>query len=220
MAFRQNKPFFLYFPLTAPHTPIVAPSKEFLGKSGLNIYADFVLEVDHVVGKIRNTLQKTGQDKNTIVVFTSDNGCSPKADFPFLTAHGHYSSYIFRGTKADLFDGGHRIPCLVQWPAQIKVPHTVSQTICLNDFTRTFAEITGYQLAENEAEDSYNLLSAILNPEYKKTIREATVSHSANGSFTIRQGEWKLLMAAGSGGLIFRCNCATCFGDVVPQKKG
>ena len=198
-ASKQSKPFFLYFPLTAPHTPI-APAKEFKGKSRLNAYADFVLEVDHVVGEILNTLEKTNSEANTIVVFASDNGCSPNADFPFLTSHGHYSSYIFRGTKADLFDGGHHIPCLVQWPAKIKIPHTVSQTICLNDFMRTFAEITGYRLADNEAEDSFNLLPAILNPGYNKTIREATISHSINGSFTIRKGDWKLLLAAGSGG--------------------
>lgn len=199
VASRHSKPFFLYFPLTAPHTPI-APSKEFLGKSGLNVYADFVLEVDHVVGEILKILQKKGLEKNTIVVFTSDNGCSPQADFPFLKEQGHHPSYIFRGNKADLFDGGHRIPCLMQWPAKVKTAHTVSQTICLNDFMATFAGITGYKPADNEAEDSYNLLPAILNPGYKKAIREATVHHSINGSFTIRKGDWKLLLAAGSGG--------------------
>ena len=195
----SEKPYFLYLALPAPHTPIL-PSKEFRGKSGLNSYADFVLMVDSKVGEVLDAIERSGENKNTIVVFASDNGCSPWADFPALIAKGHNPSYIFRGTKADLFDGGHRIPCLVQWPAKIKVPHTVSQTVCLNDFMRTFAEITGYQLNDNEAEDSYNILPAILNPEYKKIIREATVSHSINGSFTIRQGEWKLLLAAGSGG--------------------
>ena len=195
----SEKPYFLYLALPAPHTPIL-PSMEFQGKSGLNSYADFVLMVDSKVGEVLDAIDRSGEKENTIVVFTSDNGCSPWADFPALIAKGHNPSYIFRGTKADLFDGGHRIPCLIQWPANIKVPHAVSQTICLNDFMRTFAEITGYQLADNEAEDSYSLLPAILNPEDKKIIREATVSHSINGSFTIRQGDWKLLLAAGSGG--------------------
>lgn len=195
----SEKPYFLYLALPAPHTPIL-PSKEYRGKSGLNSYADFVLMVDSKVGEVLDAIERSGKNKNTIVVFASDNGCSPWADFPALISKGHNPSYIFRGTKADLFDGGHRIPCLVQWPAKIKVPHTVSQTICLNDFMRTFAEITGYQIKDNEAEDSYNILPAVLNPEYKKIIREAIVSHSINGSFTIRQGEWKLLLAAGSGG--------------------
>ena len=198
-ASQKNAPFFLYFPLTAPHTPI-APSEEFVGKSGLNAYADFVMEVDHVVGKILNTLEKSGVSKNTMVVFTSDNGCSPRADFSFLEQYGHDPSYIYRGHKADLYEGGHRIPCLVQWPAKIKNGHTVEQTVCLNDFMATFAEIVGYNLNDNEAEDSYNILPLILNPLYNNTIREATVHHSVDGSFTIRRGKWKFLLAQGSGG--------------------
>lgn len=196
---KSEKPYFLYLALPAPHTPIL-PSKEFQGKSGLNSYADFVLMVDSKVGEVLDAIDRSGEKENTIVVFTSDNGCSPWADFPALIAKGHNPSYIFRGHKADLFDGGHRIPCLMQWPDRIKAANTVSQTICLNDFMATFAAITGYSLADNEAEDSYNLLPAILNPEDKKIISEATVSHSINGSFTIRQGDWKLLLAAGSGG--------------------
>jgi len=198
-ASKRKNPFFLYFPLTAPHTPI-APSEEFRGESGLNSYADFVLEVDYVVGQILNTLEKTGVIENTIVVFTSDNGCSPQADIPFLTKHGHYPSYIYRGYKADLYEGGHRIPCLLQWPIEIKTPHIVRQTICLNDFMATFAEVTGYVLSDNEAEDSYSLLPVICDPDYNKIIREATVHHSVNGSFAIRKGDWKLLLTAGSGG--------------------
>lgn len=195
----SEKPYFLYLPLPAPHTPIL-PSKEFQGKSGLNSYADFVLMVDSKVGEVLDAIERSGEKENTLVVFTSDNGCSPWADFPALIEKGHNPSYIFRGTKADLFDGGHRVPCLMQWPDRIKAGRTVSQTICLTDFMRTLAEITGYKLADNEAEDSYNLLPAMLHPENKKIIREATVSHSINGSFTIRQGDWKLLLAAGSGG--------------------
>ena len=121
---KSKSPYFLYLPLTAPHTPI-APSEKFKNKSGLNRYADFVMEVDDLIGEILNTLEKTEAGKNTIVVFTSDNGCSPQADFDFLTSQGHYSSYIFRGMKADLYEGGHRIPCLVQWPATIKTPFKV-----------------------------------------------------------------------------------------------
>lgn len=195
---QTGQPFFLYFPLPAPHTPIL-PVKEFQGKSGLNPYGDFVMMVDWVVGEVIKSLETNGIDKNTIVVFTSDNGCSPQAKFAELEAKGHCPNYIFRGHKADLFDGGHRIPCLVQWPAGIK-PHVVGQTICLTDFMATFAGLTNQELADNEGEDSYNILPLLVKPNYKKTIREATVHHSIEGNFTIRQGDWKLLFAPGSGG--------------------
>ncbi len=195
---KEDKPFFLYFPIPAPHTPIL-PVKEFQGKSGINPYADFVLMVDDVVGQITNTLKEQGISDNTIVIFTSDNGCSPAAQFPVLLEHGHNPSYVFRGYKADLYDGGHRIPCIVKWPLKVK-PHKVEQTVCLVDFMATFAALNDYVLKDNEAEDSYSILPVLLNTNYKKTIREATVSHSFNGSFTIRQGKWKLLLAPGSGG--------------------
>jgi len=193
------RPFFLYLALPSPHTPIL-PTDQFKGKSGLNQYADFILMIDSEVGVLLDKIEESGKKNNTIVVFASDNGVSPWADLETLESNGHKSSYIYRGYKADLYEGGHRIPCLMQWPAAVKKPHRIEQTICLNDFMATFAAITDYQLRDNEAEDSYNLLPAILNPGYKKIIREATIHHSINGSFAIRKGDWKLLLSPGSGG--------------------
>ena len=194
----SNRPFFLYFPLTSPHTPIV-PTDEFADRSKLNEYADFVMQSDAVVGSILEALKKNKIADNTIVVFTSDNGCSPRADFELLAQKGHDPSYIFRGMKSDLFEGGHHIPCIVRWPAQAK-PRRVDQTICLTDFMATFAALSGYRLADNEAEDSYNILPLLTASETGKTIREATVHHSIDGSFAIRQGKWKLLLSSYSGG--------------------
>jgi len=193
------KPYFLYLALASPHTPIL-PSDDHKGSSGLNPYADFVIMVDKMVGEVLKTIEETGEAGNTIVVFSSDNGCAPWADFKTLIAKGHNPSYIFRGTKADLYDGGHHIPLIVRWPSEVKRPHIVSQTVCLNDMMATFAGITGYELKDEEGEDSYNLLPAILNPGYKKIIREATIHHSINGNFAIRKGDWKLLLSPGSGG--------------------
>lgn len=201
-ASKTNQPFFLYLPLTAPHTPI-APDDPFLQTSGLNVYADFVLQVDHVVGAIQKALEDNKISDNTLLVFTSDNGCSPVADFKFLQSKGHQPSGPFRGTKADLYEGGHRVPLVVQWPAKIKRPHVVSQTVALNDFMSTFAAVTAYALSDNEAEDSYNLLPALLKPNYPKTVRESTVHHSIDGSFAIRKGDWKLMLTPGSGGWSF-----------------
>ncbi len=195
---QSDQPFFLYLPLPAPHTPIL-PTEEYQGKSGLNLYGDFVLMVDDMVGKIMDTLDEAGIGDNTILVFSTDNGCSPEADFPDLQSKGHYPSYIYRGHKADLFDGGHRIPCLLRWRGQVE-PHEVNQTVCLTDFYATFAALVGYELQDNEGEDSYNILPLLLDTKEVSPIREATVHHSINGDFTIRQGKWKLLLSPSSGG--------------------
>lgn len=195
---KSNQPYFLYLPLPAPHTPIL-PSKEFRGKSGIGEYGDFVLMVDAMVGRVLQAVRESGEEDNTIVVFTTDNGCSPAAGIDTLIALGHRPNSIYRGHKADLFDGGHRIPCILRWPQKAK-PHTVAQTICLTDFYATFAAINGYKLADTEGEDSYNILPAILSEKEIAPIREATVHHSIAGQFTIRKGEWKLLLSPGSGG--------------------
>ena len=108
-------PFFLYFPLPAPHTPIL-PTEEFLGSSGTNNYGDFVLMVDDVVGQVTAALDANGMTENTLIIFTCDNGTSPRADFDFLQKMGHYPSYKFRGHKADIYEGGHRIPFIASWP--------------------------------------------------------------------------------------------------------
>lgn len=115
----KEEPFFLYFPMPAPHTPIL-PAPEFQGKSGTNEYGDFVLHCDHVVGRVVEKLKETRLFENTILIYTSDNGCSPMANYEELKAKGHNPSYVFRGTKADIYEGGHRIPLIVQWPEAIK----------------------------------------------------------------------------------------------------
>lgn len=195
---KADQPYFLYLPLPAPHTPIL-PTEEFRGKSGIGEYGDFVLMVDAMVGKVLQAVKESGEDGNTIVVFTTDNGCSPAAGIKEMEAQGHRPNSIYRGHKADLFDGGHRIPCILRWPEGAK-PHEVRQTVCLTDFYATFAAINGYKLMDSEGEDSYNLLPAIVSETEIDPIREATVHHSIDGQFTIRQGDWKLLLSASSGG--------------------
>ncbi|MGN0214745.1 MAG: arylsulfatase [Muribaculaceae bacterium] len=195
---KSDRPYFLYLPLPAPHTPIL-PLDEYRGKSGLGDYGDFVLMVDDMVGRVLEAVHRSGEEKNTIVVFTTDNGCSPAAGINELKAQGHLPNSIYRGHKADLFDGGHRIPCILKWPAKVK-PHCVNQTVCLTDFYATFAAINRYTLADSEGEDSYSLLPALLSTKEVAPIREATVHHSIDGQFTIRQGNWKLLLSPSSGG--------------------
>lgn len=189
--------FFLYLPLNSPHTPIL-PSKEWQGKSGISLYADFVMQTDDAIGQIVKALEAGGIADNTVVVVTSDNGCSPSADFKQLAEHGHNPSYVFRGNKADIFDGGHRVPFLVQWPAQVKGGTTYDHPVCLLDFMATAADITGTKIPDNAAEDSVSFLPALKGKNVP--VREAIVHHSINGSFSIRQANWKLELCPDSGG--------------------
>jgi arylsulfatase A len=195
---RPEDPFFLYFPLPAPHTPIL-PTAEFLGRSGTNPYGDFVLQVDHTVGRILHSLEQHGIEENTLVIFTSDNGCAPYANYEELARFGHNPSYRFRGHKADIFEGGHRIPFLARWPGHIEAGSTCSEVICLTDLLATVADITGTIPDPSAGVDSYSLVPAMTGTN-SGPIREATVHHSINGSFAIRKGPWKLILCPGSGG--------------------
>ena len=195
---KAGKPFFLYMPLNSPHTPIV-PSKEWQGKSSLGDYGDFVMETDWAVGEVLAALDKAGVGGNTLVIFTSDNGCSKAAGIPALQAKGHYPSADMRGSKADIFDGGHRVPFIARWPDRTKAGSRSAQTICLTDLMATCAEIVGAKLPDNAGEDSVSILPALLGTD-KAPLREAVVHHSINGSFAIRQGKWKLELCADSGG--------------------
>jgi arylsulfatase A len=195
---KSGKPFFLYMPLTSPHTPIV-PSKEWQGKSSLGDYGDFVMETDWALGEVLAALDKAGVGKNTLVIFTSDNGCSKAAGIPEMQSKGHYPSADLRGSKADIFDGGHRVPFIARWPDRVKAGSRSAQTICLTDLMATCAEVTGAKLLDNAGEDSVSFLPALVGDD-KAPPRPAVVHHSINGSFAIRQGKWKLSFCAGSGG--------------------
>lgn len=193
-----NTPFFLYLPLTAPHTPIL-PSKEWTGQSGLGPYADFVMQTDAAMGEVVAALDRHKFTNNTLLIVTSDNGCSPQADFPDLLRKGHNPSDKFRGTKADIYEGGHRVPFFVRWPARVKPGTTSTQLLCLNDIFRTCAEAAAVKVPENAGEDSFSFLSAALGKD-SGSPRTAIVHHSINGSFAIREGPWKLCLCPGSGG--------------------
>jgi len=188
--------------LPAPHTPML-PVPEFQGKSGTNEYGDFCLQVDDVVGQIMKALDHNGIAANTILLFTSDNGSPPSADFQELAAIGHHPSYVFRGHKADIYEGGHRIPLLVRWPDKIKAASVSDETVCLSDLLATCADIVGEELPPNAGEDSVSNLPLWLGEPFTKPLREATVHTSIDGSLSIRQGRWKLEMCPGSGGWSF-----------------
>ncbi len=195
----KDEPFFLYLPLASPHTPVLV-TEEFRGKSGLKSdYADFVTMTDYVVVRVLEALKKNGLDENTMVIFTSDNGCSPEADFPELLEQGHDANGGLRGHKADIFEGGHRVPFLVRWPEKVKGGEICREVICLTDLMATMGEVVGVKIPEGAGEDSVSFLGH-LTGKAKGALREATVHHSVNGTFAVRVGKWKLIDAPHSGG--------------------
>ncbi len=195
----DSKPFFLYLALTSPHTPIV-PSESWKQKSELGSYGDFLMETDWVVGEVLAELDKQGITDNTMVIFTSDNGCSPMAKIEELTEKGHKPNADWRGHKADIFEGGHRVPFLVRWPGKATAGSVSDATICTTDFFATAADVIGElgSLTDEMAEDSHSFLRNLTGEG--STFRTTTIHHSINGSFAIRKGKWKLILCPGSGG--------------------
>ncbi|MDZ4850687.1 MAG: arylsulfatase [Pirellulaceae bacterium] len=192
----ENQPFFLYVPLASPHTPIL-PTAEWQNKSGINPYADFVMQTDSSIGEIIKAIDHFGIASNTLLIVTSDNGCSPQAKFEELAKHDHHPSGPLRGHKADIFEGGHRVPFFVRWPGRAAAGSVSTQLVCLTDIMATVAEITNIPLPANAAEDSISFLESFKG---KPSKRNHVVSHSINGSFAVRQGDWKLLLCPDSGG--------------------
>jgi arylsulfatase A-like enzyme len=182
----KDKPFFLYFPLTAPHKPFV-PGQAYVGKTGIGDYGDFVHHVDAVVGQISEALDKAGLAENTLVIFTSDNGSVSDP------VGGHRPNGALRGKKAKIYEGGHRVPFIARWPGKIKAGSVNDQLVGVNDFLATVAAIVGHKLGDNAAEDSVDILPTLLDGSVP--VRRYLVNHSAEGVFAIRDGDWKLIIA-------------------------
>jgi arylsulfatase A-like enzyme len=185
-----DTPFFIYMPLTAPHTP-VTPGAQFVGTSQAGIYGDFVHEVDWTVGQVIDALKAKGVFENTLLIFSTDNGYSRKA-FPDARkeAYGHNPSYIYNGTKGRLLEGGHRVPFLVTWPGTVAAGTRSDVMICLTDFFATCADITGASFADNAGEDSESFLSALKGDP--SSIRNTLVMRDFSGYLAVREGDWKL----------------------------
>jgi arylsulfatase A-like enzyme len=192
-----KEPFLLYLPLTSPHTPL-AVNEPWRGKSGLNVYADFVMETDAVVGRVLETIEKSGVADRTLVVFTSDNGCAPYIGAAELESKGHYPSGPLRGYKGDAWEGGHRVPFVIRWPGVVKPGSVCSQLVHQADLMATVAGILGTTLPGNAGEDSFSLLPLLRGED--KPVREHAVSCAMNGVPALRSGPWKLLLGSGSAG--------------------
>ncbi|GAB5406205.1 MAG: arylsulfatase [Aureliella sp.] len=195
----NDAPFFLYVPWSSPHSPVV-PSPEWKGKSGLNEHADFVMQTDDSFGKVMDALKESGQLENTLVICSSDNGTSaPTSQMSSLVKLGHFPSGDLRGSKADIWDGGHRVPFIVSWPSHVEPGSRSSQLICLGDIMATVASVTEKPLPPGTAEDSFSFANLLGGP-MPDVVRESVVHHSVSGYFALRSGKWKLCLCPGSGG--------------------
>lgn len=207
----KSEPFFLYFPLTAPHKPAL-PHPRFRGRTKLGPYGDFVVQVDWTVGQVLRTLDQCGIADDTLFVFTSDNGSymhrldDPQAadhtDDPSIQAYrasSHRANGVLRGTKADIWEAGHRVPFFIRWPGKVAPDSRCHQTICLTDISATVAELLGCDLPDGAAEDSFSFLPYLFGKS-RPTPRPPVIHHSAAGMFAVRDGEWKLVLGNGSGG--------------------
>ncbi|MCY4601094.1 MAG: sulfatase-like hydrolase/transferase [Acidobacteria bacterium] len=206
---RERRPFLLYLPLTAPHIP-VWPAERFEGTTSLGPYGDFVAQLDSTVGYVMNAIDTAGISNNTLVIFTSDNGSFMRqrsgasdpdhTDNPKIGAYrtdSHTPNYVFRGTKRDIWEGGHRVPFFVHWPGKILPGSVRSETVSLTDVFATLAEIVGERLPADAAEDSFSLLPLFRG----RTWARPPVIHQSSGHmFAIREGRWKLVAGNGSGG--------------------
>lgn len=204
----NDNPFFLYFPLSAPHKPVL-PHSRFEEKTDLGPYGDFITQVDWTVGEVLRTLKDSGVLENTLLIVTSDNGSfmyrleGEETDHAVeRTVHGynpetHQANANWRGTKADIWEAGHRVPFFVHWPAKVKGGTRSDATVCHTDMLATFAEIVGVEFDRSSAEDSFSFVAA-LNGE--KHDRKAVIHQSGSGHLAIRDGKWKLVLGSGSGG--------------------
>jgi arylsulfatase A len=194
---KKPEPFLLYFSLTSPHTPL-SVNREWIGKSGLGPYADFVMETDAIVGQVIAALGGSGAADHTLVIFTSDNGCAHYIGKDELEAKGHFPSGPLRGAKSDAWEGGHRIPFIVRWPAVVEAGAVSGQLVHQADLMRTFAGAMGADLPDNAGEDSFSLLPLLKGGD--KPVRTHAVSNSIGGVPAVRDGPWKYIAAPGSGG--------------------
>ena len=179
---KEEKPFFLYFPMCPPHSPIV-PAEEFVGKSDMQgkegKYGDWIYQGDDMLGQIMDALKRNGQAENTLLIVTGDNGAAGRSYEPL------------RDNKSSIYEGGHREPFVARWPGKIKPGSLSDQVICLNDLFATCADLLSKDLPPDAAEDSVSILPALLG-KAKAPVREATI-HQAPAGLALRQGDWKLI---------------------------
>lgn len=199
-----EKPFFLFVALTAPHTP-TSPEPQFEGKSRIGIYGDFVMNTDACIGRIRDHLRRTGADKNTIIMVSSDHGPGHYSgrkrqatanQMQEMEKDGHHATGPWRGYKFSAFEGGLRVPFAAAWPGVIKPGSNTAALIGLNDLMATWADIANINLSPRQAPDSISFKKVLKDPSTNS--RDTLVTRGTRAD-AFRDGDWKLILGPGSG---------------------
>ena len=186
---RAERPFFLYFPFTSPHAPIV-PAKQYQGVSGAGPFGDFVAQSDASVGAVLAALDKAGLADNTLVIFSADNGPEAYA-YERMQKFGHKSPGELRGVKRDVWEGGHRVPMIVRWPGVVAANQRSDALVGQVDLMATLAGIVGAALPDDQAEDSFDLMPLWRGAE--SSVRYFLVHNTYAQKLGIRRGKWLLL---------------------------
>ncbi len=195
-----DRPFFAVLSTQIAHAPVL-PAPQFNGATNAGPRGDFVWELDVIAGRIMDLLKELGIDDNTIIILNSDNGAETVHVDWMRQDYDHDASGGWRGMKRDGWEGGHRVPFIIRWPGVFPKGLVSDQMINTTDIFATLASIVGYELKENDARDSYDMLPAMLGiQDEAESIRPWLLTQSFRGEFQIRQGLWKYLDHKGSGG--------------------
>ncbi|MGB3586529.1 MAG: sulfatase, partial [Tunicatimonas sp.] len=181
----QNEPFFLYMPHSMPHVPLYV-SEKFDGSSNRGLYGDVIQELDWSVGEVLKKLQEVGVDENTIVVVSSDNG-------PWLTMIDHGGSAgPLRCGKQTTFEGGMRVPCVMQWKSRVEAGQTIDGMHNMMDWFPTFATITGASVPQDRPIDGEDIAPVLLEGKERQGNQFMYYSHRTGDVAAYRKGDWNL----------------------------
>ncbi|NIP98236.1 MAG: sulfatase-like hydrolase/transferase, partial [Akkermansiaceae bacterium] len=192
---RNGKPFFLYLPYTSPHKPVI-PLERFRGQGKAGAYGEFMIETDWHLGRLLDLLDRENLAENTLVIFTADNG--PENTWKQrIEKYDHHSAGPYRGGKRSVYEGGHRVPFFLRWPARVKAGSTWDLPVCQTDLLATLAAILEKPLPDGAGEDSISFHHALSDARITRPPRPPIIHHGANGRFAIRYENWKLVMESG-----------------------
>ena len=182
---RANQPFFIYLAYSMPHVPLYT-APEFNGKSERGPYGDTLEEMDFHVGRLLDHLKKLGAEKNTLVIFTSDNG-------PWNLSRGRGGSALpLRGSKFSTYEGGHRVPCVMWWPGTIPAGTDSAEIVTTLDFLPTFASLSGAELPKDRILDGQDITALLRTGQDGKSGYEKFFYWSKKNITALRMDNWKL----------------------------